>query len=177
MTTISLHECFWGLLPRKIYLARLLNDHVGPALRATPNIGQQIALLSDRAGAVSSWMQSVGIPATCTGCAATAINGGCCSLAMAEESDAVLLLVNLLAGHEVRVQRTEGLECSFLGTAGCSLRFKPMFCLNYLCRQIRQKLAPAELGRLELLSGLLLQSQYQLEQMLVATLQTAGCLA
>jgi hypothetical protein len=126
---------------------------------------------------VNQWMQNVGIPALCTACAATGVNGGCCSLAMADESDTVLLLVNLLAGNEVRVQRIDELECSFLGTAGCSLRFKPMFCLNYLCRRIRQGLAPAKLGRLERFSGLLLQSQYQIEQLLVTTLQTIGCLA
>ena len=177
MTSISLNECFWGPLPRKIYLAHLLHDQVGPALRATPNIGPQLALLSDHVGAVSSWMQKVGIPATCTCCATTGVNGGCCSLAMADECDTFLLLVNLLAGSEVRVQHIDESECSFLGLAGCSLLFKPMFCLNYLCRQIRQTLAAEELDGLARVSGLLLQSQYGLEQLLVATLRTTGLLA
>lgn len=177
MTTISLYECFWGPLPRKIHLAHLLHDQLGPAFLATPNIGPQLAILTDRAGAVSLWMQGVGIPALCTVCATTGANGGCCSLAMADENDTILLLANLLVGNEVRIQRADGLECSFLGPAGCSLRFKPIFCLNYLCRQIRNRLNTAELRQLERVSGLLLQSQYQIEQLLVATLQATGRLA
>jgi hypothetical protein len=176
MPTISHHECFWGPLPRKIHLAHLLNDQLGPALLAMPSIMRQLALLTDRADAVNQWMQIIGIPTLCTVCAATGVNGGCCSLGMADESDTVLLLINLLTGNEVGIRRTDAIECSFLGTAGCTLRFKPMFCLNYLCRQIRQRLAPGELGRLERVSGLLLQSQYQIEQLLVAILQTSGCL-
>ena len=177
MTIVTHHECFWGSLPRKIHLAHLLNDQMGSDLLAIPRIKQQLALLTDRAEAVSRLMQDVGVPTLCTVCAATGIRGGCCSLAMADESDTFLLLVNLLAGNKVRVQRSDEIECSFLGVAGCSLGFKPMFCLNYLCHRIRQLLPPAELGQLERLSGLLLQSQYQIEQLLVATLQTFGCLA
>jgi hypothetical protein len=177
MKTISRHECFWGPLPRKIHLAHLLNSQLGPDLLAMPRIRQQLTLLTDRAGMVNQWMQSIGIPTLCSVCAATGVNGGCCSLEMADESDTVLLLVNLLAGNEVQMQRTDGLECVFLGASGCSLRFKPMFCLNYLCRQIRQRLTPGKLGQLERVSGLLLQTQYQIEQLLLAILQTSGRLA
>lgn len=174
MTPISRHECFWGSLPRKIHSAHLLHDQMGPTLMSVPSIRQQLALLTDRADAVIWLMHDVGMPAACTVCAATGINGGCCSLAMANETDTVLLLVNLLAGNEVSIQRTDGQECTFLGPAGCSLHFKPMFCLNYLCHRIRQLLPSAELVRLERLSGLLLQSQYQIEQLLLTTLQNAG---
>jgi len=89
---------------------------------------------------------------------------------MTDENDAVLLLFNLLAGAPVELQRNEGAECLFLGEEGCSLQFKPYFCLNYLCRRLRHLTSPALLGRLERASGLLLQEQYAVEQLLLPLL-------
>ena len=177
MHPVSRHECFWGSLPRKIHLAHQLYEQQGSALLAQPRIVQQLELMNERAAAVSRSMINTEIPEQCTVCATTGKNGGCCSLGMADESDTILLLANLLAGNKVRVQREDGRECSFLGPAGCSLRFKPMFCLNYLCRQIRQRLAPEDLQKLDRATGLLLQSQYRTEQMLLAELKTTGGIA
>lgn len=141
-----------------------------------PGIRQQLDLLAGRVAAVSLAMQAARIPELCTVCAAESASGGCCSLFMADESDAMLLLANLLAGHKVEVQREDGLECPFLGTSGCSLRFKPIFCLNYLCKRIRQTITVEEQHRLDMASGLLLQGQCRIEELLVAFLHTRGCL-
>ena len=177
MTTNFCHECFWSTLTRKIHLAHQFYEQQGSALLAQPRIVQQLELLEERAAAVARSMINTGIPEQCTVCATTGKNGGCCSLSMADESDTILLLANLLAGNEVRVQRDDGRECSFLGSAGCSLLFKPMFCLNYLCRQIRQRLAPEALHKLDRATGLLLHGQYRTEQLLLAALKTTGGIA
>jgi len=175
MTTDFRHEYFWGTLTRKILLAHQLYEEQGSALLAQPCIVQQLELMNERAAAVSRSMINTDIPMQCTVCATIGKNGGCCSLAMADESDTILLLANLLAGNEVQVQRDDGRECSFLGPAGCSLRFKPMFCLNYLCSQIRQRLAPENLHKLDRTTGLLLQGQYRTEQILLAALKITVC--
>ena len=174
MHSVSRHECFWSTLDRKIHLAHELYEEQGSALLVHPRIVQQLELMDERAASVSKSMQNTTIPEQCTACATTSKGGGCCSRAMADENDTILLLANLLAGNEVRVQRDDGLECSFLSPAGCSLRFKPMFCLNYLCSHIRERLAPDELQELDRASGLHLQSQDRTEQMLLAALQTFG---
>lgn len=174
MHPISRHECFWSNLSRKIQLAHEIYNEQGSILLARPGIAQQLELMNARAAAVGKCMRDTQIPEQCTDCATTSKNGGCCSLAMASESDTILLLANLLAGNEVRMQRDDGRECSFLGPTGCSLRFKPMFCLNYLCSKIRQRLASDNLQKLDRAVGLLLQCQYRIEQMLLADLQTFG---
>lgn len=174
MDTFSRHELFWGMLPRKIHLAHRIYEQQGPVMLAMPHIRQQLALLEVHVAAVATQMQAAGIPKLCTFCAGSSVSGGCCSLAMADESDAILLLANLLAGSEVRVQREDGFECFFLGSAGCTLRFKPMFCLNYLCKRILQTIQAEELRQLELASGLLLQGQYLIEQLLVDYLHSKG---
>jgi len=177
MHPVSHRECFWGTLTRKIHLAHQLYEEQGSALLAQPRIVQQLELMNERTATVARSMRDTGIPEQCTVCASTSKGGGCCSLGMADENDTILLLANLLAGNEVRVQRDDGRECSFLGPAGCSLRFKPMFCLNYLCRQIRQRLTPEALHQLDRATGLLLQGQYQTEQLLLAALKRAGNMA
>jgi len=174
MTTNFRHECFWGALTRKISLANELYEEQGSALLAKPDIAQQLEVMNKHAASVSKSMQNTTIPEQCTICATTGKNGGCCSLSMADENDTILLLANLLAGNAVRAQRDDGRECSFLGPAGCSLRFKPMFCLNYLCSHIRKRLTLDELRKLDRAAGLLLQSQYRAEQILLADLQTSG---
>jgi hypothetical protein len=174
MPPVSRHECFWGALPRKIHLANKLYEEQGSALLAKPDITQQLERMNERAASVSKSMQNTAIPEQCTICATTSKNGGCCSLSMADENDTILLLANLLAGNEMRVQRNDGRECSFLGQSGCSLRFKPMFCLNYLCSHIRERLAADDLRKLDRATGLLLQEQYRIEQMLLAELKAFG---
>jgi hypothetical protein len=177
MHPVSRHECFWGPLSRKIHLAHQFYEQQGSALLAQPGIAHQLKRMDECAAASSGWMRNIEITEQCSACATTSKNGGCCSLAMADESDTILLLANLLAGYEVRVQRDVGRECSFLGPTGCSLRFKPMFCLNYLCRHLRQRLAPDDLQRLDHTTGLLLQDQYRTEQMLLAALKTTNNIA
>ena len=177
MTTNFRHDFFWSTLTRKIHFAHQLYEEQGSALLAQPRIVQQLELMNKRAAAVARSMINTEIPEQCTVCATTGKNGGCCSLSMADENDTILLLANMLADNEVRVQRDDGRECSFLGPAGCSLRFKPMFCLNYLCSHIRERLAPDELQKLDRAAGLLLQCQYRTEQMLLAALKTMGTLA
>ncbi|HIJ90398.1 MAG: hypothetical protein OEV89_06490 [Desulfobulbaceae bacterium] len=101
------------------------------------------------------------------------VGGGCCSSFMAGENDVPLLLLNLLAGVGVAALR-EDAECCFLGKTGCLLLFKPMFCLNYNCKEIRQGAAPAQMQRLEQAVGRLLQQQYALEQLLLDVLRQGG---
>ena len=52
-----------------------------------------------------------------------------------------------------------------------------MFCLNYLCSHIRERLAPEDMQKLDRATGLLLQSQYRIEQMLLAELKAFGNIA
>lgn len=106
-------------------------------------------------------------------CARCAQNpkGGCCSRVMADESDAVLLSMNLLAGVVVRVHRDNGRDCLFLGETGCSLAFKPIFCINYDCQLITNGCAPEALQRYQHLRGRLLQEQWRVEQEILSRLR------
>jgi hypothetical protein len=91
-----------------------------------------------------------------------------------ENTDALLLLMNILAGIEVRRVCDNGVECCFLGQRGCILLFKPIFCLNYLCHRIQKESDEEQLKNLEKKTGELLTAQSTLEQSLIRFLQSKG---
>jgi hypothetical protein len=85
---------------------------------------------------------------------------------MAGETDALLLLINLLAGGEVQEQERTGLECRFLGINGCVLGFKPFLCLNYTCRKMMEKQSPKQRLALETATSALLNQIVTLEELI-----------
>ena len=166
--TLSILYC--SSLPRKLQLAHRLFADYGTRLLSLEPLRNHLKVLDCLQDEVRRCMAESEMPAFCHACARASITGGCCSHAMTDENDTVLLLLNLLAGEFVTLQRNDGAECLFLGEAGCSLRFKPYFCLNYLCRQLRRSLPQSMLLRLSHATGLLLQEQYAAEQFLLRLL-------
>ena len=85
---------------------------------------------------------------------------------MANETDSMLLLINLSAGFEVSRKRDDDHECCFLGPNGCSLKFKPIYCLNYLCRQIYADSSSEQFGRIQGATGEFLNQLVVVEALL-----------
>ncbi len=166
----TLDALYGSTLPRKLQLAHRLRAESGDRLLSLAILQDHLHACGVSQNDVRLCMEECGMPAFCQVCARSSISGGCCSHAMTDENDAVLLLLNLLAGSPVAMQRSEGPECLFLGETGCSLRFKPFFCLNYLCRQLREQIDPLQLLDLERATGRLLQQQYAVEQFLLRAL-------
>ncbi len=171
----SLHDLYAADVGRKIALGhelygelRLLLGSKGPEL-------QSLAKLLVLAESLRQVMGRMQIFDLCRACGSRP-QGGCCSAEMANETDVILLLINLLAGQQVAVQRADGFECCLLGAAGCSLLFKPMFCLNYNCKKIKSGADRAEMQQLESAAGRLLQEQYLLEQLILRSLRKAQLL-
>ncbi len=171
MLPSSLDALYGASLPRKLQLAHELLTEYGERLLSHATLRNHLEACRVLQDDVRLCMKKCRMPAFCQACATTSATGGCCSLAMTDENDAVLLLLNLLTGGPVELQTSGGTECLFLGKAGCSLRFKPFFCLNYLCRQLRDTMHPTELLKLERATGRLLQEQYAVEQFLLGMLK------
>ncbi|MDH4320574.1 MAG: hypothetical protein OEV73_03655 [Desulfobulbaceae bacterium] len=160
---LNRQQLYFGTVATKIALARSLYEQHGKALLADPAICAQLATLSGLSQALADKMAALKMGECCTQCGCRA-NGGCCSAYMANETDAVLLLINLLQGHEVARQREDEVECLFLnGQTGCTLSPKPMFCLNYNCRHILAQ-DPTLLASLATATGDILRGQTALEE-------------
>jgi hypothetical protein len=136
---------YFGDVGFKIENARRLHRDHGARLRANRRIQEDLDRLIHLDEKVTEAMRSMGLFELCARCGGQPA-GGCCSAKMADETDSMLLLINLSAGFEVSPKRDGGSECRFLGPKGCSLGFKPFLCLNYLCRQIQTGSSPEQLA-------------------------------
>lgn len=169
MEAIDKQTAFHGSVEEKLDLAHQLFSAHGKRLLADKEVISLLQQIQEAEKELHHHMMvTMDLGTLCSGCGAKE-GGGCCSLFMAGETDSIQMLMNLLAGIEVKRVRDDGSECCFLDTEGCIFPFKPMFCLNYNCGSIR------ELDRdlntnLERLSGNLLRRQFQLEQNLLEKL-------
>lgn len=159
-----------GPVSERLLLARQLYDLLAARLLEDGDFVAGLTMLNARAKDLESHMAGMALGPLCSRCAAAA-DGGCCSLYMAGETDALQMLMNLLAGVTVEPVRDDGHECIFLGDTGCIFRFKPMFCLNYNCSHIHRTATSEAMRKLESLAGALLSEQYAMEQLLLDTLR------
>jgi hypothetical protein len=116
--------------------------------------------------ALEQQMLAMEMDRTCTRCAQGS-GGGCCSVAFAAETDVAQLLMNMIAGVVVENQRSNGIECCYLGEKGCIFLFKPMFCLNYNCSIITLGGQSDNLRWLEKQTGVLLRAQQDMENRMI----------
>jgi hypothetical protein len=166
-TRAEIYTLFYsGDVTVKLAVAHDLYGRYGQALVRRPEIMAQLATMEAAERALQAQMVSMAMGVTCTQCAGRQ-GGGCCSRYMAAENDVLQLLMNMLAGFQVSLQHDDGIECCFLGQAGCVLSFKPMFCLNYICSHIKEDEDVATLLLLEQRTGDLLTKQAGMEQLLL----------
>jgi hypothetical protein len=161
----SIETLYFGDVASKLENAHRLHRESGARLRANQEIQQSLSRLLQLEKKVAEAMRSMGMFELCAECGAQPA-GGCCSAKMANETDAMLMLINLSAGFEVSRKRDDGYECCFLGPRGCSLKFKPFYCLNYLCRQIYADSSSEQISRLQGATGDFLRQLVLVEELL-----------
>lgn len=161
---------FYGSVKSRLEVGHTLFRDYGSQLMHDSVFQHEFRTLQEYASAVNSQMTGMDLGPLCTHCSSRP-NGGCCSLTIAAETDAIQICLNLLTGVDVRYVRDDGNECVFLGKTGCIFIFKPIFCLNYNCRHIRESVTAADLGKLEQLTGRLLTKQYEIEQHILSRIQ------
>ncbi len=176
MASYSRNEIFWGEVDRKIHLAHHLYNLFGSTILAVPAMQRQLEGMAQCLSDTNKLMQNMRLPELCSDCGNTSPTGGCCSKTMDEESDGILFLINFLAGFQITVHDNDNRECTFLGPEGCGLPYKPMFCLNYLCRRISDNTPKYLLDELAKSTGCLLQEQYSMELMILDALHEHRCL-
>lgn len=163
---IVLDDIYFGSIESRLDVGRTLFHHIGEQLREDHAFQRQFVTLTEYVLAVNEQMSKMGLGPFCTSCSALP-SGGCCSLAIAAETDAVQICMNLLAGVNVHSVQNNGNECVFLGSTGCIFIFKPIFCLNYICSKIKNSVAVEDLMELERLTGRLLTQQYEIEKFIL----------
>lgn len=160
---------FSGTVEQKLATAEQLFARHGASLLQQHDVQAGLIELGRCGTILASRMQEMGMGNRCRTCACSP-GGGCCSSYMAANSDAILLLINLLIGTEISIQRANPNDCCFLGPTGCSLKIKPIFCLNYNCSHITEAASIVEMKSLEQAAATVLGEQTKLEAVLLERL-------
>ena len=162
----KIRDLYFSDIATKIDIARHLFKASGDRLKSDPAVKEKLLLLLRLTDVLREQMRSMGIFELCGRCGSSPA-GGCCSAEMANESDAVLLFMNMLLDREVAIRRDDDFECCFLGKRGCTLILKPIFCLNYNCEKIMTGSSKKNLAELERATAGLLGEQTALENMIL----------
>jgi len=165
-----LQTYYSGTVAEKLAQTRDLYAHQAARLNASPLFRKELELLRHHALALSGQMQSMDMGRLCSHCA-TRSDGGCCSAFMADNTDSLLLLINLLMGIKVQRRNKVDENCCFLGEQGCIFLAKPIFCLNYNCKNIIDSVDTESLEPLYRLAGAVLSQQTRVETWLLDVLR------
>lgn len=165
-TSSRFQHWYHGTPAEKLAQARLLQQELGEQLFADTAIKAALAQMRHHCQALSDQMQAMAMGVLCTTCAARA-DGGCCSAYMADNTDSLQILINLLLGQAVQLREPADSECCFLGATGCPFMAKPIFCLNYNCHHIQTGSNPDALILLEQRAAAVLSQQTAIESLLL----------
>lgn len=158
-----------GTVAAKLLEARELQELYGTAMKACPEIREGLVRLHDYALALEAHMQFMQLGRLCSSCASQA-DGGCCSASMADNTDSIMLLTNMLLGIEVNSAPDHAENCCYLGEQGCLFAIKPFFCLTYNCTHILDSADSISLAGLYRQAGAVMSQQSRLEALLLAAI-------
>jgi hypothetical protein len=74
--------------------------------------------------------------------------GSCCGAGLERHYSGILLLINLLLGVTLPLEREQPSSCFFLSPTGCLLLARHVLCINYVCAKITSRIKPDELAAL-----------------------------
>jgi hypothetical protein len=159
-----------GTPAEKLTEARTLFAEFADRLTASLAFQGELGQLRRHSQALNEHMGGMDLGQLCGGCAARP-GGGCCSAYMADNTDSLQILINLLLGVKVAQHQESGENCCFLGVQGCLFLVKPIFCLNYNCTHILESTEPVKLEVLYLRAAAVLSQQTKIEGLLIEALR------
>jgi hypothetical protein len=169
--TRFMQSYYSGAPAEKLAAARTLFAGLADQLRALPQLQEELGRLRLLTHMLNEQMRAMEMGQRCGRCAARP-GGGCCSALMADNTDSLQLLINLLLDVSVTRQPNSGENCCFLGAQGCVFLVKPIFCLNYHCTHIVDSADPEHLDILYQRVAAVLSRQTRIETLLLDALRT-----
>lgn len=127
----------------EIFRAHMLYGRFGLALEADHSVHLALQSYLEAIRQTHQLIVEVGVRTSCAACA-NQENGSCCFLGMEENFDHILMLINLLWGKDLPVERELPNQCLFLGRQGCKLLARYHFCVNYFCSDLKNRLQPMQ---------------------------------
>jgi hypothetical protein len=172
-TSFFVDTYYSGTVAEKLARSRSLYQDHASRLLGSPLIREELERLRQLALALGRHMQFMNLGERCSQCASRA-DGGCCSAYMADNTDSIQMLINMLVDVDVREQNSGEENCRYLGERGCIFLAKPIFCLNYNCSHILNDAQTDALNILYQLVAEVLSQQTRLEFLVLDTLGRHG---
>ncbi len=97
------------------------------------------------------YMREIGVTDICKRCAEEM--GSCCKEWVEDEVDDVMILMNMLMGVKIPERRYKEGFCYFLSDRGCTLKVRPVICVNFLCKKITEKIGFEREKKLQEIAG------------------------
>jgi len=120
----------------KIEKAKRLYKEFGKDVVSDPEINALLSKYRKEIINTQEMMLDLGIVKACAFCDANTPGGSCCGKGIEDWYDEILLLINMLLGCDIPLDRRGDNDCLFLGERGCLLIARNYFCVNYLCKKI-----------------------------------------
>ena len=108
------------------------------------------------------YMDMYGISDECADCSLHG-NDTCCGKRTGFQCDPIILFLNLKLGNSLKVQDTSPHLCSFLSANGCTLRVRPILCVNFICKRLRDNIPHQNLVQLQTVAGEELDTLFLIE--------------
>ncbi len=136
----------------KITLAQKIFQSLGTKLKSDPVIAEMLKETVSKSQLSAQLMRELSVTELCRQCDEEE-GGSCCGAGIENRYDAILLLLNLLAGIELPSAGFDEKSCYFLGQNGCVLKIRHTLCVNFLCSGIEESLSIEQLVRLQEVLG------------------------
>ncbi|MCS7163611.1 MAG: hypothetical protein NZ845_01240 [Thermodesulfovibrio sp.] len=90
----------------------------------------------------------------------------CCAQGVEFKYSAELIMLNLYFGVKIPFEPEHNSMCFFLTKNGCCLFVRDVFCINFICEKIKEKISSEKINKLRELEGFQLNLQFKLENFL-----------
>ncbi|MFZ5908035.1 MAG: hypothetical protein ACOYVJ_11650 [Nitrospirota bacterium] len=160
-------------IPNSPFSARIkeavrLHKEFGSSLREDAILRNLLTGLNKSGEDTRQAMDRLGVTGECAECAASEA-GTCCGERTGLKCDLLLLLINMLLNITLPVIYQERGSCYFLTPRGCSLRARPVICINYLCTRLRKNIQAEKLISLQQIAGKEMDALFLVEEYLKKT--------
>ncbi len=157
----------------KIQWAELVFDKEGSSLLGDPGAASLLEEFRSAALASRREMSLTGAAEVCRICDREQ-GGSCCGKGIEDRYSAALLLVNRLLGVPLPDGRAEPRSCFFLGAEGCLLIARHVICVNFMCRELSERIEPGRLSAMREKEGEELTALFLLTERVRSALKTGS---
>lgn len=149
---------------RKIAEAKELFEEKSHILLKNPIIKENLTYLKESIHYSNKERASVGMTQICRECGL--LKRDCCGRGIELRYGKELLIINMILGVSIPERPLFQDKCHFLTEKGCLLLARDVFCINYICRSIKDSIPLEDLKRVQQLEDREIKILFELQELL-----------